>query len=284
MELPVLCDTPPQCCLITSFDRRQPRKHEITKEFELEFRVFRVFVAGSAYLGPALVVKLRDYLTKPTVMTTFGARWTQGFLGVVFASCCACSSPSAPSSGQIAGAWVANSTLAAVSGGECVGSTLEAALGSRDVFTTALQQAGTALEATVASQGNGTSCAYAGTVGSNLVALNMTTCQNDRVIGVRCGSGALRDLQLVSGAIAARVSARTSGAGTDTSTWNVFVSGTTPPVATLTLTASFSWIFLGVPSSDYHVFTGTIFPGYADGTISIEGTDAFCSPCGWFPR
>jgi hypothetical protein len=179
---------------------------------------------------------------------------------------------------------VANSTLAAVSGGECIGSTLEAALGSRDVFTTALKQVGTTLEATVASQGNGTSCAYAGTVGGNLIALNMTSCQSDRVFGVRCSNGALRDLQMVSGAIAARVSARTSGTGTDTSTWNVFTSGTTAPVATLALTASFTWIFLGVPSSDYHVFTGTIFPGYADGTISIEGTDAFCSPCGWFPH
>ena len=211
-------------------------------------------------------------------------RITFVFLSAVFASSIGCSSPSAPSAMQVSGAWVGNATLAAVSEGECVGSLLQTAIGSRDVFTTALQQRGTTLEATVASAGNGTSCAYSGTVAGTAVALTMTSCRTDRINGVQCSNGTLRDLQLRTGTIAADVSSRTTATGTDTSSWNVLAPGTAVSVGTLTLTARFTWIFLGLPSSDYHVFTGTIFPGYADGTISIEGTDTFCLPCGWFLR
>ena len=205
-------------------------------------------------------------------------------LGGALACSLGCGSPSAPSTGRVAGAWIANSTLSAADGGECVGATLQGALGSRDVFTTALRQDVTTLEATVASQGNGTSCAYTGTLSGSAVAVTMTTCQTSRIIGVRCSSGELRDLQLVSGTITANVDTQTgTGSGTDRTSWNVFVPGTAVPVGALTLTASFQWIFLGVPSSDYHVFTGTIFPGYADGTISIPADPTpFCGKCGWF--
>jgi hypothetical protein len=211
-------------------------------------------------------------------------RITVAALGTVFASAIGCGSPSAPSAPQVSGAWVGNSTLASVSGGECVGSTLQAAIGTRDVFTTALKQSGATLEATVASSGNGTSCAYAGTVDGSAVMLAMASCQTDHVTGVRCGNGSVRDLQLRAGTIAVDVSSRTTATGTDTSTWDVMAPGNAVSIGTLTLTARFTWNFLGLPSSDYHVFTGTVFPGYADGTISIEGTDAFCMPCGWFPR
>jgi hypothetical protein len=195
-----------------------------------------------------------------------------------------CGSPAAPSPLQVSGAWVANSTLAAVRDGECVGGALQAAVGNRDVFTTALRQHESALEATVASPGNGTSCAYSGTVDGSAVTLAMASCQIGRVTGVPCSNGSVRDLQLRAGTIAVDVSSRTTATGTDTSTWDVMAPGNAVSLGTLTLTARFTWIFLGLPSSDYHVFTGTIFPGYADGTISIEGTDAFCMPCGWFPH
>lgn len=210
-------------------------------------------------------------------------RITVAFLSTVFAALVGCGSPSAPSAPQVSGAWVGNSTLAAVGGGECVGSALQSAIGNRDVFTTALTQHGAALEATVASPGNGTTCAYAGTVDGNAVSLSMTSCQTDRV-SVQCNDGSARDLQLRAGTIAVGVSNRTTGTGTDTSTWNVMAPGSAISVGTLTLTARFTWNFLGLPSSDYHVFTGTVFPGYADGTITIEGTDVFCLPCGWFPH
>ena len=195
-----------------------------------------------------------------------------------------CGSPPLVPSTQVSGAWLANSTLVSASGGECVGATLLAADAPRDIFTTALRQSGSNLEATVASAANGTSCAYTGTTESSRLVLNLTTCQTSRVTAARCANGALRDLQLSSGTIVATVNGQSSGSGTDTSTWSVFERGGATPIGSLTLTARFTWNFLGVPSSDYHVFTGTVFPGYADGTITIEGTDTFCLPCGWFPH
>jgi hypothetical protein len=207
------------------------------------------------------------------------------FVGVLIACSPGCSaSPIAPSAGRAAGAWLANSQLATVGGGECVGNTLQLAAGSRDVFTAAVKQDGTALEATVASRGNGTSCSYSGSVNGSAVALNMTSCQAARIVGVRCSNGELRDVQFVSGAIAASVDAQLgTGSGRETSSWTVYVAGTTTAVDTLTLSANFTWMFLGLPASDYHVFTGTIFPGYDDGTISIPADPTpFCSKCGWF--
>ena len=112
----------------------------------------------------------------------------------------------------------------------------------------------------------------------------MASCQADRVTAVPCRNGSVRDLHLRAGAIVVDVGSRTTATGTDTSTWYVMASGDSVSLGTLTLTARFTWNFLGLPSSDYHVFTGTVFPGYADGTISIEGTDVFCMPCGWFPH
>jgi hypothetical protein len=204
-------------------------------------------------------------------------------IGVLFATY-GCGSPIAPSASTVAGAWVANSTLAAVSGGECVGDMLRASPGARDVFLSAIKQTGTSLEATVTSQGNGSSCAYAGTATGSTLSLNLITCQTRRVPGVRCGGGAVRDLELVNGTLTANVNTAVgTGAGTDTSTWSVSEPGGAAPIGTLSLTANFTWIFLGVPASDYHVFTGTIFPGYADGTISIPADpNPFCARCGWF--
>ena len=203
----------------------------------------------------------------------------------VLASACG-SSPTIPSSRGVAGAWFADSTLAVATGGECVGPTLQAALTARDTFTTALRQDGSTLQATVASQGNGTLCAYAGDVSDGSVTLSLTSCQEDRVVSVACQTGELRDLRLTGGTIAATVNTQLGiGDGRDQSTWDVYVPGATTSAGTLTLSATFVWRYLGLPSSDYHVFTGTIFPGYDDGTISIPADPSpFCGPCGWFSR
>jgi hypothetical protein len=202
---------------------------------------------------------------------------------LVMAIACGSRAPLAPST-SVSGAWLANSTLVSVSGGECVGATLMTADARRDIFTTALRQNGSSVEATIASAANGTSCAYGGTIDGRDLVLNLTSCQTARVTAARCANGAVRDLQLTSGTIVATVSGQSSGSGTDTSTWSVFEPGGATPIGGLTLTARFAWIFLGLPASDYHVFTGTIFPGYADGTISIDRTESFCLPCGWFPH
>jgi hypothetical protein len=207
------------------------------------------------------------------------------FLAGALALSSACGSPAAPSSTpSVAGAWLGNSTLATVSGGECVGSLLQSAPGGRDVFLTALKQTGSSLDATVTSQGNGTICAYAGSSAGGAVTLSLSTCQASRVPSVRCANGAVRDLQLVGGTLTANVNVAVgTGTGTDMTSWSVLSPGSTSPVGTLTLSANFTWTFLGVPPSDYHVFTGTVFPGYADGTISIPSDpNPFCARCGWF--
>jgi hypothetical protein len=189
--------------------------------------------------------------------------------------------PSAAAS-PVAGAWLANSTLAAFSGGECVGGTLAA--GRRDVFMAAIKQTGTSLAATITSQGNGTSCAYAGTAGNNTLSMTVSSCQTSRVPGVVCPGGTTRDLRLVGGTLTADVNAALgTGSGTDVTTWDVLAPGNPTPVGRLDVTARFTWIFLGLPPSDYHEFTGNIFPGYEDGTISIPADpNPFCAKCGWF--
>src|SRR5580704_5962838 len=151
-------------------------------------------------------------------------------LAAAFPTACSSPPPTAPSAGQVAGAWVADSNLTVVSGGECVGATLQGATGRRDVFLAALA-GGTTIDATITSQGNGTSCAYAGSTSNGSLSLKMTSCQQSGVFNMMCGSGERRDLQLVSGAITANANSTLgSGAGTDTSTWNVLVAGSAEPV------------------------------------------------------
>jgi len=201
---------------------------------------------------------------------------------IVFASC-ASPPPTAPSAGQVAGAWVASSTLTVVSGGECVGSDLAGAIGRRDVFLAALDGQ-SSIDATITSQGNGTSCEYAGPNANGALTLTMTRCQSARVTNVPCSAGGVRDLVLVSATLQARADSTVgTGSGSEVTVWNVLNSGSPQPVGILNLTETFSWVFLGLPPSNYHVFTGTVFPGYADGTITIPADpNPWCFPCGWF--
>ena len=201
---------------------------------------------------------------------------------IVFVSC-ASPPPTAPSAGQVAGAWIANSMLTAVSGGECVGADLGSAIGRRDVFLAALDGQ-SSIDATISSQGNGTSCEYVGSNANGALALTMARCQSARVTNVPCSVGGLRDVVLVSATLQARADSRVgSGSGSALTVWNVLNSGSQQPVGILNLTETFSWVFLGLPPSDYHVFTGTVFPGYADGTITVPADpNPWCLPCGWF--
>jgi hypothetical protein len=204
------------------------------------------------------------------------------FFTLITASC-ASPPPAAPSAGQVAGAWIASSTLASASGGECIGADLRNNIGRRDVVLAALAGE-TTINATITSQGNGTSCAYAGSNASGTLNLTLTICQSARVVNVTCSTGDHRDVQLVSATLQARADSRVgTGSGSNTTTWNVLASGSQQPVGVLNLTETFTWVYLGLPSSDYHVFTGTVFPGYADGTISIPADpNPWCYPCGWF--
>jgi len=40
---------------------------------------------------------------------------------------------------------------------------------------------------------------------------------------------------------------------------------------------------LGIPHNDFHVFDGSVLPGYVDGVVVIpEEVNPFCDKCGWF--
>ena len=195
-----------------------------------------------------------------------------------------CSSGStAPSPAEvITGVWVGHATLTSASGGECVGPTLQSTLGSRDIFAAPIQQTGSDLAARIAYQGNQTSCGLRGSVSGSLLELTMTSCEAGRVAAVRCQNGAVRDVELQ--AMRVTGSARVgTGSGSETSTWNVFAPGNTVPVGVLNLRSEFTWNELGLPSSDFHIFDGSVLPGYVDGVISIPAEDRpFCTKCGWF--
>ena len=175
---------------------------------------------------------------------------------------------------------MSHATLTAVSGGACVGDVLRASIGNRDIFAALIQQSNTSITATVTSQGNQTSCAYTGTASGATVNLSLTSCQAGRAT-VRCADGTRYDLQLIGDRITAQASS--AGPGTSTSTWNVLAPGGTAPAAVLTLSAEFRWNMLGIPHSDFHVFDGSVLPGYVDGVIVIpEEVNPFCEKCGWF--
>jgi len=197
---------------------------------------------------------------------------------------CACgdgSTPSGPSVERVSGVWMAHATLTAVTGGGCVGSALQASLGNRDIFAALIQQSNTSLTGTVSSQGNQTSCSYTGSVSGAVVTLSLSSCQAGRVTAVRCADGTQYDLQLVADRISGQ--ATSAGPGTSTSTWNVMPAGGTAAVSTLTLSAEFRWNMLGIPHNDFHVFDGSVLPGYVDGNIVIpEEVNPFCEKCGWF--
>ena len=198
---------------------------------------------------------------------------------------CACgdggSSPSGPSVERVSGVWMAHATLTTVSGGGCVGSALQTSLGNRDIFAALIQQSNTSLTGTVSSQGNQTSCSYTGSVSGAVVTLSLSSCQAGRVTAVRCADGTQYDLQLVADRISGQ--ATSAGPGTSTSTWNVMSAGSTAAVSTLTLSAEFRWNMLGIPHNDFHVFDGSVLPGYVDGNIVIpEEVNPFCEKCGWF--
>jgi hypothetical protein len=173
-------------------------------------------------------------------------------------------------------------TLRAASGGECVGAALQRGIGNRDIFAAHLQQSSDSVSATLGYQGNQTSCTLTGRISGTTVNLDLQSCQADRVRAFRCADGSLRDLQLVGETLTAQAASGT-GTGASTSTWRVFAPDTATPVGTLTVSADFVWNMLGIPHSDFHVFDGSVLPGYVDGVVVIPAeVNPFCDKCGWF--
>ena len=202
---------------------------------------------------------------------------------MLVACSCGGGTPVAPATAaRVSGVWVGHSTLTSASGGECAGDLLGDRIGARDLFVAHVIQSGDTLDAGVTNQGNTMSCEFAGGLEGTTLDLTLTSCRSGRVRTLQCKGGALRELELLSRRIVARASNGT-GSGTDTSSFSVKVAGSAAPVGTLSLTASFTWNVLGLPSSDFHVFDGSVRPGYVDGTIVIpDETEPFCVECGWF--
>ena len=214
-------------------------------------------------------------------MVCKGRRLAAILLILLFSSCGGDGSPAAPTVERVSGVWMSHATLTSVSGGACVGSALQTAIGNRDIFAALVQQSGTSLTATIVSQGNQTSCDYAGSAVGTAITLSMSSWPAGRGTTFTCPDGTRYDLQLIGDRISAQ--AKTAGTGTSTSTWNVLSPGSAVPVSVLTLVAAFTWNPLGIPHNDFHVFDGSVVPGYVDGNIIIpEEVNPFCEKCGWF--
>ena len=201
----------------------------------------------------------------------------------LFVSSCGGSSPSSPSAApRVSGAWIGNATLTSVSGGECVGTTLAASIGARDIFSARVQQTEDELAASLTFQGNRTSCVYTGATKNQSVTLNLSSCPDGRIDTFVCSNGAVRQLEIVDAHVTAQNDNRT-GKGTETTTLNVYAPGSATPLSTLTVSSQFIWNMLGIPHDNFHIFDGSILPGYVDGTVIIpEEQTPFCTKCGWF--
>ena len=206
------------------------------------------------------------------------------FLAALFAVSCggSASGPTSVSASSVSGVWIGNATLTAASGGECVGPTLAAGVGSRDMFAASIKQAGSDLTATVAYQGNRTSCALSGNVNETRVGLNLTSCHAGRIERLTCSNGVARDVVMLTDRFTA-AAVNGTGTGSDVTTWNVFESGGGAPLGVLTLTAEFRWNISRLPHDDFHIFAGSILAGYVDSVVTIPADpDPFCVNCGWF--
>jgi hypothetical protein len=210
-------------------------------------------------------------------------RWLCVLMVSLLGSSCGSSSPSGPSAApRVSGAWIGHSTLTAVSGGECVGTTLATAIGSRDIFSARIQQNQSDLAASLTYQGNRTSCVYRGSTSNEAIDLAFASCPEGRIESFVCSTGAIRQLEVVNSRVTAQNTGGT-GNGTDTMTLNVFAPGNAAPVGVLTVSSQFTWNVLGIPHNDFHIFDGSILPGYVDGTVIIpEEPIPFCTKCGWF--
>ena len=206
-------------------------------------------------------------------------------LGVAIVVACSCGGgdPVAPDTvTRVAGVWVGHSTLVSASGGECAGDLLRERIGGRDLFAAHIIQSGSSLDAGVTYQGNAMSCEFSGGLQGTTLDLTLTSCRSERVRTLQCTGGAVREIELLTRRIAGRASNGT-GSGTDAWTFSVKAPGASSSLGTLSLTASFIWNELGLPSSDFHIFDGSVRPGYVDGTTVIpDETEPFCLECGWF--
>ena len=207
-------------------------------------------------------------------------------LAALFAFACGGGGGSAvaptPPSSSATGVWSGHATLESVSGGECVGTLLGGRVGSRDIFAAQVVVSGSDLQAGVTYQGNQIACEFSGTSQGTSLSMTTNACRVGQVLSLQCSGGVMREIELRSRRIEATAD-NGFGTGSDRTTWDVRVPGNAASVGTLSVTATFTWNRLGIPWTDFHVFDGSILPGYVDGTVTIPAdTTPFCEPCGWY--
>ena len=95
--------------------------------------------------------------------------------------------------------------------------------------------------------------------------------------GVSCSNGTVRDLRMLTDRIDASVRQR-KRLRHRYRHMECLLPGTSTSVGVLQVTASFTWNRQRLPPTDFHVFDGSILPGYVDGVVTIPAdTEPFCS-------
>ncbi len=107
-------------------------------------------------------------------------------------------STTSPFAVSFGGLYSGATTLASVSGGECVGADYSAQLASNapDVGTVTITQDRSDVRATVRSATTGLTCRYEGNASLARLALTATSCDSETIL-VACSTGQARVLELV---------------------------------------------------------------------------------------
>lgn len=149
--------------------------------------------------------------------------------------------PTAPTIAQVGGVWEGRETITSVSTTECAGQALAAAgvVGSSAAGSLQITQTGSALTAVETGTSSGGTTNYTGTAGASSIVLNFTTCNLCAIANLRCLSGVLRDVVPQADSINATVTGN-SMSGTEATTYNVFVAGTSVNAGVLTVNGSFA--------------------------------------------
>ena len=128
-----------------------------------------------------------------------------------------------------------------VSGGECLAGAYDSSIGSSDKVTMTFTESGSSITAISTAQSNGISCNWTGTADTDRFALNLSTCQSAvNAIGVKCSNGSTRDVKIASSGMNMVIDANGTYSGTKADTYNVFNSGTSTQVGTLTFSYTVS--------------------------------------------
>lgn len=142
--------------------------------------------------------------------------------------------PTAPTIADVDGYWSGSLTLESVGGCSCIGSVLQLFVGLAEESFIDISQSGSAIQGRWTSQGSGEWCDVTGTVGSESLSVEATSCVTEVITEVECLNGALRDLHWTGATLQATVFGNDMS-GTAIETWDCSNSKNGEPAGTLTL-------------------------------------------------